>query len=255
MPTSTDTATVPTLAFRNGDFSQLLSPALSGLGAITEPDPENPGQRRPMRYFDCSGNEISNASTRGGIFLIDPLNNTCGNGSIRYLTNNNRLDLLPGGRLNQAALAYLRAFPLPNNGNQVQGNYINTRNEVDQQNVFDARVDATINKTNQLFVRGSVGRYAQTVGTRLATLPSGFGSGSNPTRNKGLVIGLNSAFRSNLFNELRLQGNRLRFGYEPPFGDQAISANLGIVNANRDSTLGGGALIGGYNGQLEYTGD
>ncbi len=104
-------------------------------------------------------------------------------------------------------------------------------------------------------MRGSVGRYAQTLTSRLTTLPAGFGSGSNPTRNSALVVGLNTTFGGNLFNELRVQGNRLRFGYEPPFGDVPVSTNLGIVNANRDSTLGGGALIGGYNGQLEYTGD
>jgi hypothetical protein len=215
LPTSTDTATVPTLAFRNGDFSALLNPAISGLSA-------------PIQ-------------------LRDPLTNAPIPG--------NRLDLLPGNRLNQAALNYLRAFPLPNNGNQVLGNYINTRNEVDKQNVFDFRIDGTINNANQIFVRTSIGRYAQTVGTRLTTLPSGFGSGSNPTRNYGVVVGVNSGLRSNLFNELRLQVNRLSYGYEPPFGDQPISARLGIVNANRDSSLGGGALIGGYNEQLEYTGD
>jgi hypothetical protein len=215
LPISTDTATVPTQAFRNGDFSALLNPAISGLS--------NPIQLR------------------------DPLTNLPIPG--------NRLDLLPAGRLNQAGLNYLRAFPLPNNGNQVLGNYINTRNENDKQNVFDARVDATLNQSNQMFVRGSLGRYAQTVATRLPTLPSGFGSGSNPTNNKALVIGLNSALRANLFNELRLQANKLRYGYEPPFSDQNISANLGIVNANRGEGLGGGALIGGYNGQLEYTGD
>ncbi|MGI8788213.1 MAG: carboxypeptidase regulatory-like domain-containing protein [Pyrinomonadaceae bacterium] len=217
LPTSTDTATVPALAFRNGDFSALptqLRDPLTGLNICNTPG-----------VATCNG------------------------------TPYNRLDLRPGNRLNQAALNYLRAFPLPNNGGQLQGNYINTRNEVDQQNVFDARVDATINQSNQLFVRGSLGRYAQTVGTRLATLPSGFGSGSNPTRNKALVVGLNSAFSGSLFNELRLQANTLRFGYEPPFADKSISADLGIANANRGEGLGGGALIGGYNGQLEYTGD
>jgi hypothetical protein len=58
-----------------------------------------------------------------------------------------------------------------------------------------------------------------------------------------------------LFNELRVQANRIKFGYTPPFFDTPVSANLGIPNANRDASLGGGALIGGYNGQLEYTGD
>lgn len=213
LPASTDIATVPTVAFRNGDFSALLG---------NSSFPNNGQLRDPLTNLPIPGN---------------------------------RLDLLGAGRLNQAALNYLRAFPLPNNGSQIQGNYINTRNEVTEQNVYDARVDATINQSNQMFVRGSIGRFAQTLTSRLTTLPSGFGSGSNPTRNEALVAGLNTTFGSNLFNELRVQGNRLRFGYEPPFGDQAISANLGIVNANRDGTLGGGALIGGYNGQLEYTGD
>ena len=37
--------------------------------------------------------------------------------------------------------------------------------------------------------------------------------------------------------------------------DQPLSKNLGIPNANTSSLLGGGALIGGWNSQLEYTGD
>lgn len=223
LPSSTDTATVPTAAFRNGNFSAL------------------PNQLRDP----LDGRNICvNGTTTNGVLC------TNGNG-VAY----NRLDLLPGNRLNQAGLNYLRAFPTANNGSGLQSNYINTREQLFRQNVFDARVDATINQSNQLFVRGSLGRYSQETTTRLTTLPSGFGSGSNPTRNKGLVIGLNSVITPSLFNELRLQGNTLRYGYTPPFGDQPISANLGIVNANRGEGLGGGALIGGYGGQLEYTGD
>ncbi|HEX8567371.1 MAG TPA: carboxypeptidase-like regulatory domain-containing protein [Pyrinomonadaceae bacterium] len=207
LPRSTDTATVPTLAFRNGDFSELLTQ---------------------------------------GIQLRDPLTGANIPG--------NRIDLLPGNRINQAGLNYLRAFPLPTRAG-VRDNYVNTRNELLQQDVFDLRVDANINDRNQMFVRGSYGKFDQTVTSRLTTLPSGFGSGTNPTRTRGIVVGLNSSLTGNLFNELRLQANRIQYGYEPPFGDQPISSSLGIANANRDSSLGGGALIGGYNGQLEYTGD
>ena len=223
LPSSTDTATVPTAAFRTGNFSALTTQLRDPLDG---------------RNICVTG------TTTNGILCVN------GNG-----TPFNRLDLLPGNRLNQAGLRYLQAFPTANNGNGIQSNYINTRNQLFRQNVFDARVDATINQSNQLFVRGSLGRYSQETTTRLTTLPSGFGSGSNPTRNKGLAVGLNTIFGTNLFNELRVQGNTLRFGYTPPFGDQSISANLGIVNANRGEGLGGGALIGGYNGQLEYTGD
>lgn len=223
LPSSTDTATVPTAAFRNGDFSAL-----------------------PMQLRDpLDGRNICiTGTTTGGI--------ACANGNG---TPYNRLDLLPGNRLNQAGLNYLRAFPAANRGGGFLSNYENTRNQIAEQNVYDARIDATINNANQMFVRTSFGRYEQTTTSRLPTLPSGFGSGSNPTRNNAVVAGLNTTFGANLFNELRVQANNLRFGYEPPFGDTSVSSALGIVNANRDSTLGGGALIGGYNGELEYTGD
>lgn len=212
LPVAEEFATVPTLAFRNGNFSQLLNPASSGLGSAIQ--------------------------------LIDPLTQTPIAGNI-----------IDPSRLNQAALNYLRAFPLPNAGSQVQRNYRTTRNEISDQDVVDFRIDANINTANQMFVRGNYGRTNLVTESRLPALPAGFGSGNNPARTRGLTVGLNTTITPTLFNELRVQGNRLRYGYEPPFANQPISANLGIVNANRDSSLGGGALIGGYNDQLEYTGD
>jgi Flp pilus assembly protein TadG len=215
LPRGRDVATVPTAAFRRGDFSALLSPN--------------------------SGTEI--------IQITDPLNN---NAPIL----NNRLDLLPGNRLNPIALNYLNAFPLPNiPGAGVLNNYEVVRSETLNQDTFDLRIDGIINDNNQIFGRGSYGRADQDVTSRFPNLPAGFGSGTNPTRTYALVLGLNTSFSSNLFNELRLQASRIRYGFTPPLFDQAVSANLGIPNANRDASLGGGALIGGFNGQLEYTGD
>ena len=218
LPRGRETASVPTAEFRNGNFSALTTQL-----------------RDPL-----TGLNICNT----------PGNATC-NG-----TPYNRLDLLPGGRLNQAALNYLRAFPLPNiSGAGTQNNYEAFRNQTENNNTFNVRVDGNINDRNQLFTRISYGNYDQEVTSRLPNLPAGFGSGTNPTRNRAIVVGLNSSLTDNLFNEFRIQAARLKFGYEPPFGDTPVSQNLGIVNANRDSSLGGGALIGGYNGQLEYTGD
>jgi hypothetical protein len=219
LPRATELATVPTPAFRNGDFS-----ALSFV------------LRDPLTNLNVCVTGV----------------NGCVNGNG---TPYNRLDLLPGNRLNPAALAYLRAYPLPNNGTGLQNNFQVTRNEIDHQNVFDFRIDANINTANQVFARGNYAKYDQTVTSRLPSLPAGFGSGTNPTRTKGLVVGWNWVISPTIFNEFRAQGNKIKYGYEPPFGDVALSQSLGIVNANRDASLGGGALIGGFNSQLEYTGD
>jgi hypothetical protein len=209
LPFGQESATVPTVEFRNGNFAALLDPSIN-------------------------------------IRLRDPLTG--------QIVPGNRLDLLPGNRLNQVALNYLRAFPLPNRPG-VFNNYVTTRNQTINSDTFDIRIDGNIGESNQAFGRFSYGRYDQTTSSRLPDLPAGFGSGTNPIRTRAMVVGLNSALNSNTFNELRLQVSRIQYGYTPPFFDTTVSANLGIPNANRDAQLGGGALIGGYNGQLEYTGD
>ena len=223
LPVSQDTATVPTAEFRVGNFSALSR-------QLTDP---------------LTGQNVCvNGTTTNGILC------TNGNG-VAF----NRLDLLPGNRLNPVGLAYLQAFPLPTIPGLSQSNYITTRNETTNTDTFDVRIDANLTDSNQLFGRASWGKFDQTTTSRLPALPAGFGSGTNPIRTKGIVVGLNSVLNSSIVNELRVQANRIRYGYTPPFFDQAISADLGIPNANRDPSLGGGALIGGFNGQLEYTGD
>jgi hypothetical protein len=216
LPLNQETATVPTAEFRNGNFSALSTQLKDPLTGLNVCN--TPG------VATCNG------------------------------TPYNRLDLLPGNRLNSVALNYLRAFPLPNRPGTLN-NYVVTRNQTQQGDTFDLRLDGTINDRNQIFGRGSLGSFDQTTSSRLPDLPAGFGSGTNPIRTRALVVGLNSSLTNSLFNELRVQANRIKYGYTPPFFETAVSSALGIPNANRDASLGGGALIGGYNGQLEYTGD
>src|SRR5437899_7728275 len=47
---------------------------------------------------------------------------------------------------------------------------------------------------------------------------------------------------------------RTKYGFVPPFNSSDLCTQLGIVNCNTP-LLGGIALIGGYNTQIEYTGD
>ncbi len=224
LPVSQDFASVPTAGFRTGNFSAL-----------------NQQLRDPL----TGQNICVTGTTTNGILC------TNGNG-VAF----NRVDLLTGNRLNPVGLRYLQAFPLPNFAtNPFRQNYRSTRDEVTNTDTFDIRGDAAINTNNQMFGRYSWGKFRQTTTSRLPDLPAGFGSGTNPTDTRGAVVGLNSVLSAKLVNEFRLQVNRISFGYTPPFFDRAISADLGIPNANRDANLGGGALIGGYNGDLEYTGD
>jgi outer membrane receptor protein involved in Fe transport len=224
LPVGKDFASVPTAGFRTGNFSAL-----------------NQQLRDPL----TGQNICVTGTTTNGLLC------TNGNG-IAF----NRLDLLPGSRLNAVGLRYLQAFPLPNfPTNPFRQNYEATRNENTNTDTFDIRGDVSLNTNNQMFGRYSWGKFRQTTTSRLPDLPAGFGSGTNPTDTRGAVVGLNSVVSAKLVNEFRLQVNRISFGYTPPFFDRAISADLGIPNANRDANLGGGALIGGYNGDLEYTGD
>ena len=89
---------------------------------------------------------------------------------------------------------------------------------------------------------------------RLTTLPSGFGSGTNFNHPWGTSIGLTTTISQTLINEFRGGFVRTTYGYVPPFNNVDMCTQLGIVNCNTP-LLGGIALIGGYNSQIEYTGD
>ncbi len=211
LPLGVDTATVPTALMRQGNFSELLNPALTG----------------------------------GQVFTItDPITGTPFAGNI-----------IPAARINPVGQRYLNAFPLANSGTQIFGNYRAIRVDTQNNNNYDARGDLNLTANDTLFVRGSYGTNVFDRTSRLPALPSGFASGSNEARVRAIAGGWTHIFSPTVINELRGAANRIQYGYVPPFADRQISADLGIPNANTSPLLGGGALIGGFNGQLEYTGD
>src|SRR5207253_1853931 len=154
-----------------------------------------------------------------------------------------------------------KAFPEPNCSASVDSrchsilqNYHNVRKINEQWNDFDVRGDYLLNVTNSLFVRFSRGHVDQTETPRLTTLPSGFGSGTNFNYPIGASIGWTHTINSSLVNEARVGYVRTKYGFVPPFNSSDLCTQLGIVNCNTP-LLGGIALIGGYNSQIEYTGD
>jgi hypothetical protein len=225
IPGSPEYATVPTDLMRTGDFSELLNPAnTTGLSQTTY--------------------TITDPST-GAQFM--------GSGA--------QPNVIPANRINSVGLAYIKAFPAPNCTHAVDPNcfavyhdYKNTRKLIENWNDFDIRGDYIVNIKNALFVRFSSGKADQTQTTRLTTLPSGFGSGTNFNHPSGASIGFTSTISATLINEARVGYVRTAFGYSPPSNGIPLCVQLGIVNCNTP-LLGGIALIGGYNNQIEYTGD
>jgi hypothetical protein len=226
IPAGNDVATVPTDLMRKGDFSELLCGA------------------------NCAATGLP-----GPVTILDPSTGA------QFMGTGAQPNVIPVNRQNTVALAYLNAFPEPNctaatdsRCHSIEQNYHNSRHLIENWNDFDVRGDYLLNTSNSFFVRFSRGRADQTNTTRLTTLPSGFGSGTNFNHPIGTSVGWTNIVNNNVINEIRVGFVRTTYGYTPPGQGTDICTQLGIVNCNTP-LLGGIALIGGYNGELEYTGD
>jgi hypothetical protein len=221
-PYSQDTATVPTDLMRQGDFSELLGLATP----IVIKDPAT-GLPQP-------GNKI------------------------------------PSGEILAPGTNYLALFPEPNipagstlcqlktvgtNPICIEKNFAITRQNIKHFNDFDVRVDYNLSSKDLTFARFSFGHEFETTTSRLPKLPAGFGSGDQANYPRSVAIGETHTLAPTIVNEFRFGWIYTKFGYTPPFDSVPLSKQLGIPNANTLSILGGGALIGGYNNQIEYTGD
>lgn len=229
-PSESNVGTVPTDLMRQGDFSELL----------------------------CGGAPTCPASTDLGtpVQIIDPTS------GLQFMGNGTQPNVIPTNRVNSVGQNYLKAFPEPNCNpstdsrcGTIINNYVNSRTLIENWNDFDVRVDYNLNSSNQFFGRFSRDRTDQTSTTFLSTLPSGFGSGTNFNHPYGSSLGWTHIFNANVISEMHLGFVRTSYGYNPPDEGTPLCTQLGIVNCNTSPLLGGIALIGGYNTQIEYTGD
>jgi Carboxypeptidase regulatory-like domain/TonB-dependent Receptor Plug Domain/TonB dependent receptor len=221
-PLNPEFATVPTDKMRSGDFSELL-----GTGSTT----------LPAAFTGCSGATPVN----GGIY--DPT--TCA----QFSGNK-----IPSNRINAAGQAYLKAFPEPNLPG-ILHNFRAQRRDIRQFNDFDVKLDYNITQNDTAFARYSYGQDVFNLTPRLGTLSSGFGSGNNQNHPRGVAAGEVHSFGTNVVNDFRFGYSRPFYAFLNPFSNQAQAQQLGIVNANRTPQLGGTPLIGGFNTEIEYSGD
>jgi hypothetical protein len=247
-PVGDGTTSVPTAKMRTGDFSELLglpNNVTSVPNALICPNLYSGGS--VLSQF-AGKNYIYNPQTCLP-FGWDTTANAPGP----------NINVIPAAYQNPVGLKYLNAFPLPNVANAVQSNFQPSRHEIRNFDDFDTRVDFYPSMKDSIFGRFSFGQDAYNVTDRLMDaghdLPSGWGSGDNMAHPRGFAFGYTHTFNQDIINEFRFGLVRYSYGYNPPLQNTPLAANLGIPNANRNSLLGGMALIGGWSGQLEYTGD
>jgi len=222
-PLNAQLLTVPTALMRSGNFSELL-----GQGTTNTPTM-------------CTPTTVVNGA------IYDPI--TCA----PFAGN-----IIPAGRQNPAAVNYFNAYPLPNvpgTFNGTQNNYRTIRRQITHYDTFDVRLDWIVSPRDTVFARFAYDQSRFTRTSEFDKLPAGFASGDNTARGRGPALGYTHVFTPNVLNEFRAGYNRYTFTNAPVFSGIPISADLGIVNANRNANLGGGALIGGNGNNLEYTGD
>ena len=233
LPGNAALITVPSVKMRSGDFSELLDPSQTyGNFDTTFP-----------ACVPNSGTLNNNVSANSKGQIYDP--QTCA----PFAGN-----IIPQGRLNPAAVNYLNAFPLPTRSDRVLQNYLSQQQSAIKYNRFDSRLDYALTPKDLFFARFSYDNSTNGATSQLGpTLPNN--AGTSYVHARGYDLGYTRTISSKTVNEARLAYNRDDYGYQPPNYGQNISADLGIVNANRNLETSGGALIGGSNDQLEYSGD
>jgi Carboxypeptidase regulatory-like domain len=240
-PVGIEHASVPTDKMRTGDFSELLGTTLPSIPAATT----CPG------LWTTGSNPTPLPQFAGKGYIYDPT--TClpfgWNGTVGTNIISNP---------NPVGLKYLQGYPEPTitTAGVILNNFTADRQSLRNYDDFDIRVDFNATQNDQIFFRYSYGEDNFTVTNRLGpNNPSGFGSGNNINHPRGATVGYTRVFSSGLLNEFHFGYVSTTYGYNPPNIGQRLAANLGIPGANPVPLLGGQALIGGNNTELEYQGD
>ena len=223
-PTS---ATVPTMLHRNSGFTNYQDLIDLQSGSRTD------ALGRAFR----SGTILDPATTRqleNGNFVRDPFPG----------------NVLPAGRINKNALALMQLYPQPTNPG-ILNNFNVNRNNVDDTNSFDTRIDYNLSTRDQVF-----GRYSFAQIDRFRPPPfegvadgGGFGNGTEGVRTQGAALSYTHTFSPSLLNELRMGFNREHSLRLQANGNDTsnIPAKYGIQGIPQSPGYGGlpGLSIGG----------
>ena len=237
-PSGSGFLTVPTALMRQGNFTELQNPAMTGGSLITS-------------FPFCvpnSGTLNQNLSQNSQGQIYDP--ETCA----PFAGN-----IVPQGRQNRAAVNYFNAFPAPTRTDRVLNNYqYATRNGYNF-NTFDVRLDWNRTSTDQYFARMSYDSSDNFNQSQLAQQPNepelSANGNKNYTHARGWVLGSTHSFSANLMNEARIGYTRDNYGFQPSNMGDNVGQDLGMLHTSGLAGASGGAIIGASGSQITYTGD
>ncbi|HXJ96888.1 MAG TPA: carboxypeptidase regulatory-like domain-containing protein [Terriglobia bacterium] len=216
----TYTATVPTMAMRNGDFSEPFAqiPQLYNPYSTTV-DAQGNVTRSP---FMCNGNTPLPTDANG----IQAQGTPC--------------NIIPGSLINPVGQAMMNLYAAPNVPNTLVGDFVNTPTKQLKEGEFDVRLDHNFSSKDSLFARFSYDQATvfQPVGTAGYMNPDGFTSTQSLADH-----GRNAALsETHVFSPTTL--NKITGGFDRVFNHILSYANGSCIS----NTIGGGipgANLGG----------
>jgi hypothetical protein len=234
-----DPVTVPTPAFRSGDFSALLQPT----NIVTFNTVRGPVVAPEGTILDAAGNPFPG-------------------------------NIIPSTQFSPAGFNLLNAYPLPTTSGLIR-NYARNRKESANINQYDIKLDHNITGSNRIFGRYSKATNERIrdnnfpLGTSPngLDLPSGFGAGNEFGNTRQVALGDTHVFSPTVVNDARAGYSRFEIGiFNPGQGgalgfDPNISSALGIPGVNVCGITCTGSILLGVigtdadRGDLEFIGD
>ncbi len=209
------TMSVPTALMRQGNFSELLNPSLTGAGA-------------PIQLYQPNS---------GGTALLQ-----C----------NGQNNVFCPNQVNPIAKRILNLFPAPNtNGGATYNNYNGNSNSTNNTIQWDTRLDWTISQKDQAFARLSYAHQSGYLAPPLGPVLDGgtyAADGTEINLAENLAISETHIFTSTLTNEFRVGYNYGHFGYLQPNSQNNLSAQLGLggIPFNTNGYFNNGGLPAFY---------
>jgi hypothetical protein len=185
---------IPTLRMRTGDFSELLSPALTN------------NNTRLLYVPGTSGTVLQQCNGAQNVFC--------------------------GTQISRAAQSVMNAIPVPNLGvaGQTYNNYLFQGSASDNTTQYDGRIDWNASAKDQVFARYSVSNQAQNFPTPFGVLDGGgFGAGGNiGNKGRNLTFSETHFFSPSLSNEFRFGYNWINAKYSQAFSGTDLAPQLGL---------------------------